>query len=262
MEPLPSHACPCCGYRTFAAPPPGSYIVCPICVWEDLPQHQHQPDPYCIALRRAQRTFLETGVSDPRHRHLARPVAAHDQRPQGWQPIDAQAEMIERQIRNAFAEIAREDGITIHEADMLDDYGTDEQLAAARQLDTEQHWTEVPDATIARQWTALSFLDPKGFHYYLPAYMCWALRSYDSSVSNSLDWLLYALTVRPWDHDASGTEGQLARFGLLSAAQAQTVYRFLEFLSDYGYPCANVKMVRRGLDQYWGQFQPEPGSDA
>lgn len=260
MEPAISYACLCCGYRTLAAPPPGSYIVCPICVWEDLPPHLHQPKPYCVALRRAQRTFLALGVCDARHRALARPATAHDQRPTGWQPIDVQVERIEQQIRSAFAGVAREDGITIHEADVLDDYGTDEQMAAARRLDTEQHWTEVPDATIARQWTALSFLDPKGFHYYLPAYMCWALRSYDSSVSNSLDWLLYALAIRPWDHDESGAEGQMARFGLLSAEQAQTVCRFLEFLSDYGYPCADVEMARRGLDQYWGQFRPESDS--
>lgn len=254
MEPLPIHACPCCGYRTFAAPPPGSYIVCPIYVWEDLPPHQHQPKPYCIALRRAQRTFLEIGVSDPRYRALVRPASAHEQRPQGWQPIDGLVETIEQQIRSAFAQVAREDGITIHEADMLDSYGSDEQLAAARQLDTERHWTEVADATIERLSSALSFLDPRGFHFYLPAYMCWTLRSYDTSDSASKDALLYDLTIRPWDHDASGVEERLARFRLLSTAQAQAVCRFLEFLRDNGYPCVNVELAQRALDQYWVQF--------
>lgn len=50
-------ACPCCGYHTFGAQPPGTYIVCPVCFWEDLPAYANWPEGYCGALHRAQRTY-------------------------------------------------------------------------------------------------------------------------------------------------------------------------------------------------------------
>ncbi|MBL8887579.1 MAG: hypothetical protein JNK16_13045 [Phycisphaerales bacterium] len=28
-------ACPCCGYHTLIAPPPGTYTICEVCEWED-----------------------------------------------------------------------------------------------------------------------------------------------------------------------------------------------------------------------------------
>ncbi len=28
-------ACPCCGFRTLAEEPPGTYTLCPVCYWED-----------------------------------------------------------------------------------------------------------------------------------------------------------------------------------------------------------------------------------
>ena len=29
------YSCPCCGYKVFTNPCPGSYDICPICYWED-----------------------------------------------------------------------------------------------------------------------------------------------------------------------------------------------------------------------------------
>ncbi|MCS6814521.1 MAG: CPCC family cysteine-rich protein, partial [Cyanobacteria bacterium] len=31
----PLYPCPCCGYLVLSQPPPGTYLVCPICFWED-----------------------------------------------------------------------------------------------------------------------------------------------------------------------------------------------------------------------------------
>ncbi len=255
MEHVPVYACPCCGYRTFSVQPPGTYIVCPICFWEDLPLHRHEPHVYAVALRRAQRAFLATGACDPRYRDAVRPPEPHEQRAADWQPLDDLIETLGQQISSAFADVTRGSGTTIHEADVLDSYGSDEELAAARQRDTERHWRDVPDAVIERLWTALSFLDSQGFHYYLPAYMWWTLRNYDTSDSASVDATIYALALRLWDHDTgSSEESHRARFQLLTEAQAQVVCRFLRFLTAYGYGQVNVKMAQRALDQYWEQF--------
>jgi hypothetical protein len=255
MEEQAAYPCLCCGYRTFAAAPPGTYIVCPVCLWEDLPVHIYQPEAYGVALRRAQRTFLELGAVDPRYCDAVRPPEPAEQRTADWLPIDEQIEALGVWIGQAFADVTRDDGMTLHEAAVLDGYGSDAELAAARLRDTDRHWRDVPDAAIERLWTALMFLDDKGFHYYLPAYMWWTLRHYDRSDSLSVDAPLDALTIKPWDHsETSYEEARRQRFRLLTEAQAQVVCAFLRFLVTYGHGCVNVEMAHKALDQYWGRF--------
>ncbi|PWU04502.1 MAG: hypothetical protein C5B43_04470 [Verrucomicrobia bacterium] len=36
------YKCPCCGYMTFAEPPPGTFEICP--VWEDDNIQYDDPD--------------------------------------------------------------------------------------------------------------------------------------------------------------------------------------------------------------------------
>lgn len=252
-----AYPCPCCGYTTLGAPPPGTYLVCPVCFWEDLPVEQSSPRGYCHALREAQRTFLATGACLAQYVHMVRPPSEDERRSPGWQTIDTLVERLDDEIRVAFADVSRADGISLHEADVLDDYGSEAALAAARQRDTDRHWQEVPDAVIAKLSSALSFLDDKGFHYYLPAYLSWTLRHYDSSASASIHSLLTDLALQPWDHSQREQAHEATirtRFERLTDAQAQVVCQALRFLAAYGYPCVNVKLARKALDQYWSRF--------
>lgn len=251
-----SYACPCCGYRTFATPPPASYIVCPVCFWEDLPALQLLQDR--VNLHRAQRTFAAIGAADPRYRDAVRPPEPHEQRPSGWQSIDDTVETLTQEIAVAFADVQRLDGITLHEADVLDSYGSDEERAAARLRDTDRHWSEVDTQAIERLSSALSFLDPKGFHYYLPAHMCWALRSYGTTSSATLTSLLFALRIGRWyKGDEPGAEPIPERFRILSTAQARTVCRFLRFFAAYGDSEGEAEWCQEALDHYWGSFCAE-----
>lgn len=63
------YACPCCGYRTLSAEPPGTQAICEVCLWEDdLTQFK---DPAFAeganapSLTEARRNVRECGVSDP-----------------------------------------------------------------------------------------------------------------------------------------------------------------------------------------------------
>ncbi len=78
----------------------------------------------------------------------------------------------------AFKDVHRDDGVTLHEAIVLDDYGSVAEQQQARLLDTEQHWQEVSEQAIFDCCSALSFLDAKGFRFYLPAFMIVGLRNF------------------------------------------------------------------------------------
>ena len=92
-----------------------------------------------------------------------------------------------RRIVSEFSKVFREGGVSLHEAQVIDDYGSDSQRRKARARDTEKHWTDVPEKDIEDHYSVLSFLDPIGYRYYLPAYIVWDLRHHEHSQSLSVD---------------------------------------------------------------------------
>lgn len=68
-------------------------------------------------------------------------------------------------IIEAFDGVSRGNGVTLHEAMVIDDYGSPAERAAARAQDTEDKWQDVPEDDIRFSDAVLSFLDAKGFHY-------------------------------------------------------------------------------------------------
>ncbi len=78
-------------------------------------------------------------------------------------------------IEQAFAGVPR-GSITLHEAEVVDSYGTEAERQRARKRDTEADWCEVPDSSIEECQNALPHLDPESWRFYLPAYMRHGLR--------------------------------------------------------------------------------------
>jgi hypothetical protein len=76
-------------------------------------------------------------------------------------------------IREAFAGVTRGNGVTLHEADMIDSYGSAHERAQSRKLDRDVRWQDVPAADIVNNSHVLSFLDHAGFHYYYPHSWSW-----------------------------------------------------------------------------------------
>ena len=72
------------------------------------------------------------------------------------------AEAIIEAIESAFAGTPP-GAITIHEAEVIDDYGSDAERRAARERDAEGSWDQVPDWDIEECQDALCFLDPEGW---------------------------------------------------------------------------------------------------
>jgi Cysteine-rich CPCC len=68
--------CPCCGYRTLGEEPPGSYLICPVCFWEDDAVQFDEPDrrggANGVSLDEARNNFRAFGASDERAKHHVR----------------------------------------------------------------------------------------------------------------------------------------------------------------------------------------------
>ncbi|MBW3636304.1 MAG: hypothetical protein KY445_07550 [Armatimonadetes bacterium] len=84
------------------------------------------------------------------------------------------------EITRAFDGVSRENGVSLSEARVIDDCGSDEERGKARARDTETRWQDVPDDDISHASDRPAFLDAVGFRYYVPAFVVWFLRYTDS----------------------------------------------------------------------------------
>jgi hypothetical protein len=93
---MDKYACPCCGYKTLAEKPPGTYDICPVCFWEDDQIQYADPDyeggANVASLRQAQRNFLAFGISEVRFKENVRAPRSGEEREPNWQPLEPSPE--------------------------------------------------------------------------------------------------------------------------------------------------------------------------
>jgi hypothetical protein len=159
--------------------------------------------------------------------------------------MDSTAEKLLRDIADAFADVRRGNGTTWLEGEELDCHGTPAELAAARALDTDQRWQDVPDGRFERYSSPVWFLDAEGFRYYLPAIMTWAMRSAKPGVTE--DNLLYLLNDK--ERQAWLEEG--LSLPQLRATADWVWYRTEEWLND---------RLTADLRQFWSRYRRAPGT--
>ncbi|HEX3906219.1 MAG TPA: DUF6714 family protein [Polyangia bacterium] len=148
------------------------------------------------------------------------------------------AEAIVRVIETAFAGVAP-GRITLHEAEAMDLYGSDVERREARRHDPEDDWRNVPGPSIEACPSALSYLDPEGWRFYLPAYLRLGLRHFGQPRNAAIDQAIYSL-------DAPAPE----RARTLNPAQARAVRQFLAFAAAHDDHC-DAAVAGRALDAHW-----------
>lgn len=147
-----------------------------------------------------------------------------------------------RKIERAFASVRREDGMSWHEAEEVDNHGSKEEVAAARRLDTDARWQDVSVEMMDQLPSAVAFLDSKGFRYYLTAFLVADLkqRSWKSAVDDGFDSYLMS--------ESRARE----LLPLLSTEQREVVAEWLELGES-----RRVYGERRDLG-IWKSFLPNP----
>jgi hypothetical protein len=162
--------------------------------------------------------------------------------------MDAEAKSIIDAIHEAFRGVAR-GRISLHEAEAIDAYASDEECAAVRSLDTETRWEDVPDQHIAQCTAALSHVDPESWRYYIPRYMEWSLCNFRSSDSVASDFTIYTFAPAR-KKEPQLREYSLQRYRLLTAQQSRVVYRFLRYMAGQG-EHADSRVANEAIRDYW-----------
>jgi len=147
-------------------------------------------------------------------------------------------------IEIAFDGVSRGDGITLHEADAIDNALSDSDRVAARLRDAESRWQDIPAEQIERACSSLCFVDAQGFHYYIPAFMRWSVQHYKDSDSLTVDTTIYRL---------DGVEGDA--FQLFTNEQRRAIALFLRHMaskevSEY----ADAPFAIKALEERWGRY--------
>lgn len=153
--------------------------------------------------------------------------------------VSKNAQQVIEEIECTFANVRLGGGVSLREAQLIDDYGSEEERREARSLDEALDWKNIPEAMIARYCSSLSFFDALGMRFHLPAYMCFALRHYKDSDSPSIDFTVYTLGYDD------------ARYSSLSPEQRGAVREFLKFMAFPSEGRVLSKHARSALENVW-----------
>jgi hypothetical protein len=141
-------------------------------------------------------------------------------------------------IQTAFAGVVLGEGIGLRQGQGLDDYADIGTLACYRAQDEKHDWSAIPVADLDQYYSSLSFFDPEGMRFHLPAYLVADLEGRLQTAD-----VLFHLV-----HMADGAQ---SRFDTLSPVQREAVRAFLRLrladpLREFVQP-----MIEAALRGYW-----------
>lgn len=221
------HPCACCGHLTLDTPGDRSDQICPVCFWEHSdPAEDLWNGSNAVTLQQAQRNFEAFGAAERALIDGVRAPHADEPRDPDFLPWDQarqrEAKRVQGVLRTAFAGVQLDGGTTLHEAELIDDYGLDtERNDPIRNLPYTT-WEALPRPVLER-FRPTSFFDARGVRFHLPAYMALALEDADGDL---VHWL-----TPPSGELADWWEG---KFSLIDADQAAAILAFLHFIRRYG----------------------------
>ena len=168
------------------------------------------------------------------------------------------ADELQELMKAAFYSVTLDGGMSIRQAEVCDNYGTDNEgrqvtdadFAAIPRSEITDDWTSIPLAELER-YPYLAYLDAKGFRYYIPAFL---LSLFEDAQGTSMRVISTLPSVRPtrdlWLH-------HMQQYELLSEAQRSAIATLLFYLQDYPrLDTSDRHIVSAALQTYWSQYLP------
>ncbi|MFT3991462.1 MAG: hypothetical protein QM680_08620 [Luteolibacter sp.] len=153
---------------------------------------------------------------------------------------DAEAHELCEQVRNAFAAVTLGTGIGLFQGQAIDDYETEEVCLREREKDEKERWERISSSHLNACHSSLSFFDPAGMRFHLPAFMIADIKGEDR-----MGMLVFALTsLDDYTHN---------QFSLLNPAQRQAVREYLQFLKKGPDGECYEDDIDQALGGYWGK---------
>lgn len=154
--------------------------------------------------------------------------------------MPSELEVAIERIERAFTDVRLESGVSIREADVVDDYGTTEQRQSARAGDEKNDWRRIPEDLIAHYYWCLPYFDARAMRFYLPAYMIYALK-HCTDADMTVEFMFSAL------------QKDSPLFNFFTPPQKAAVRRFLRYMIRHS---VFSKEARRALDEVWMKGLP------
>ena len=113
-----------------------------------------------------------------------------------------------------------------------------------RRLDKESQWQNIPQAHLIECSSALSFLDPAGFRFYLPAFLTFGLRAEHPEAHSILSSSYFHLLHEPGKSLRQSNPGAIIeRFGF-SLQQSKALLSFLRYFGADAEPAYTEALQR------------------
>lgn len=148
-------------------------------------------------------------------------------------------------IERAFQSTRLEDGMSLSQSVEMDDYRRVISEPNRYELEVANDWKRLIRSSYIQKFCwigGLTFLDAKGFRFYLPAYLVANIRGNQLGEISSI---IIANLTRPSEERAAG-------FKLFSDDQKQAVNLALTYLHDFGVETLN-ELELDGKNKYWGK---------
>lgn len=152
------------------------------------------------------------------------------------------------QINAAFDGVSREGGVSLREAREISNEGTDEHRLLARLEEQDTCWQAVPESEIERFVSSAYQLDAIGLHYYLPAFMIYALHHFERDGQG-----ISYTTVSFLELKQSKGKPDFEPYKLITYVQAQAIGGFLQYMAAHGDEYVRADAVRIFRD-YWNYY--------
>ena len=154
--------------------------------------------------------------------------------------------ILSESIRNTFKGVTLEDGVGLKEAQGLDEYADEATRKKYREEDEKNDWSLIPVEKLERFHDSMSFFDPKGMRFHLPAFLIAQLKSEEGPFENT------GFLTDFWNENKK--EHLKEQFDLLSPEQRKVVREFLIEMRDdpkATHSFNEFNDIRSALDAYW-----------